>query len=96
MKKNEIMIQEAINRNLGMRISAKEFFNGLNNISGELIIINFKNVEYMSRSFAQEYVQQKKRINKTIEEKNCPKVVENMLDVVNRSIKPKSSVLAGK
>jgi hypothetical protein len=68
MKKNEIKIQEVINRNLGMRISAKEFFSKLNSISAELIVINFDNVEYMSRSFAQEYIQQKKYIDKTIEE----------------------------
>ena len=56
---NEIIIHKSINPNLDMRSSAKEFFEELNNTPKTRIVINFDNVKFMSRSFAQEYVQQK-------------------------------------
>lgn len=96
MKEKEIMIVKMINSNLGMRSSAKNFFEDLNNISNTKLVINFENVKFMSRSFAQEYVQQKKRTNKIIIEKNKPKDVQCMLNVVKNSKKPKSSILASK
>ncbi|MCE7698250.1 MAG: hypothetical protein K8E24_005240 [Methanobacterium paludis] len=91
---NEIMIKEIVNSNLGMRSSAKEFFKGLNQSHEKEILINFENVKFMSRSFAQEYVQQKKRTDKVIKEKNIPENVVRMLDVVRKSSKPKNIVLA--
>ena len=96
MDNSEIKIRDAINRNLGMRVSAQKFFNELNNVSAKVVIINFENVEFMSRSFAQEYVQQKKRINKVIKEINRPEEVVNMFKAVNNSSKPKSICLASK
>jgi len=97
MKKTEIIIYKSINSsNLGMRSSAKQFFNELNNIFDKEVVINFENVDFMSRSFAQEYIQQKKRTSKVIKEINIPKDVGRMLDVVRNSSKPKSSILASK
>lgn len=90
----EIMIQKTINSNLGMRSSAKNFFNQINKMSNNEFVINFTNVQFMSRSFAQEYVQQKKRTDKFLKEVNLPKDVKVMFDIVTKSSKPKSKVLA--
>lgn len=94
MENDIIMISKRVNRNLGMRSSAKSFFKELNNTFKKEIIISFENVEFMSRSFAQEYIQQKKRSNKSINEIKLPEDVEKMFKVVINSSKPKSHILA--
>lgn len=84
-KKLEIMIDKEINSNLGLRQSAKDFFDELNCTPEEDIVINFKNVIFVSRSFAHEYLKQKNQTGKCIEEKYIPKNIEGMFEVVKNS-----------
>lgn len=92
---SKIMIKEEINsKNLGMRASVKDLFQKWNQSRDKSLVIDFTNVEFMSRSFAQEYVQQKKHSNKTIKEVNVPEDVELMFEVVLNTNKPSSKFLA--
>lgn len=84
-KKLEIMIGEKINNNLGLRQSARDFFEELNAVPEDDIVINFKNVIFVSRSFAHEYLKQKNQIGKCIEERYVPEDVECMFEVVRNS-----------
>ena len=52
MSKYEIIIKEAYSKKLGMGPTAKKIFQEINNKPEA--ILNFKNIEFMSRSFAQE------------------------------------------
>ncbi|KZX15765.1 hypothetical protein MBCUT_12680 [Methanobrevibacter cuticularis] len=81
MKVKEIKIEKEIYKKLGMRESAESFFKNLDN-DVPTIIIDFDNVEFMSRSFAQEYIYQKTQRKNKIEETNMSKFVKSMYDVV--------------
>jgi len=80
----EIRIEKEIHKNLSMRSSAETFFNDLDSNVAK-IIIDFDNVEFMSRSFAQEYVYQKNQQKIEIIEKNMSDFVKKMLDIVNKN-----------
>ena len=79
----EVKIEQMIHRKLGMRFSAEKFFESLNN-NAEEIIIDFTNVDFMSRSFAQEYVFQKRKTDVKIVEKNTKGIVKDMLSTVEK------------
>ena len=79
-----IKIERFISSNLGMNISAKELFEEINNSPNPNIIIDFTDVFFMGRSFAQEYIYQKMRSDKNIYEENLGEDVLKMLEVVKK------------
>lgn len=79
-----IKIERFISSNLGMNISAKELFEEINNSPNTNIIIDFTDVFFMGRSFAQEYIYQKMKSDKNIFEENLPEDVEKMFEVVKK------------
>ncbi|MBZ2167038.1 hypothetical protein [Methanobacterium spitsbergense] len=85
---NEIMISEKINPNLTIRGGAKIFFDYIKNIPGDDILINFEGSEFISRSFAQEYLKQKRLINKNIKQVNVPENINSMFKIVENSPNP--------
>ena len=62
MSEYEIILEEAYSKKLGMGSTAKKIFQEINNKPEA--ILNFKNIEFMSRSFAQEFCT-RIRISKT-------------------------------
>ncbi|MDR3223090.1 MAG: DUF4325 domain-containing protein [Methanobrevibacter sp.] len=80
----EIKVKDKIHKNLGMNSSAKNLFDELNNSPNEEINIDFSDVVIMSRSFAQEYIYQKNKSKKKIEEVNVPKDILPMFKVVQK------------
>ncbi len=72
---------------LGFRDSAMDLFHMINNLSSDTVEIDFTGVEFMSRSFAHEYIQQEKKSEKKILESNIPENVDIMFRAVRRSIK---------
>lgn len=81
----KINITESISTRLGYRSSVADLFNSLEYIPNTLIEIDFKGTQYINRSFAHEYLKQKKSIKKEIKEKNIPKNVEKMFQIVINS-----------
>jgi len=81
ISKSEVKIEQKIHRKLGMRSTAEDFFNNLNTKVDE-IVIDFDNVDFISRSFAQEYVYQKRKVDVKIIEKNTKGIVKDMLNTV--------------
>ena len=79
-----IKIEKHIHKTLGMNISAKELFEEINNSPNTNIIIDFTDVFFMGRSFAQEYIYQKMKSDKNIFEENLPEDVEKMFEVVKK------------
>lgn len=88
MSKNEVRISDQINPNLTIRGGAKVFFDYIENIPGDEILINFEGSKFISRSFAQEYVIQKRLIDKKIDEVEVPPQIESILKLVEKSSKP--------
>lgn len=86
--KNEIMICKELQPNLSIRGGAKILFNHIKTIPEDEIIINFQGSEFISRSFAQEYLKQKHLLNKNIKEVQVPNNIDHLLKLVERSPAP--------
>ncbi|AAG39951.1 MULTISPECIES: STAS-like domain-containing protein [Methanothermobacter] len=84
-KTERIIIKNFINKTLGFRDSAVYLFKEINKLEVENVELDFKGVEFMSRSFAHEYLTQKSRSTKNIIEKNQKPSIERMLDAVENS-----------
>lgn len=87
MKK--ISLKKAISSHLFLRQTAVNFFKEMNKLKDDKITIDFKGVEFMSRSFAHEYLQQKTKSKKDIKEMNMPSDIKKMFTYVeNAQAKP--------
>ncbi len=86
--KNEVVIINEILPNLNIRGGAKVFFDYVKNIPGNEILINFEGSKSISRSFAQEYLKQKRLINKEIIEINVPPNIYSILKIVENAPDP--------
>lgn len=92
-----VKIEEKISSKLGFRDSAEDLFHYLNTLPVGKIFIDFTGVEFISRSFAHEYLMQKNRTNKKIKNVNVPKNVKVMFDTVLKSIEnPKKNKVNAK
>lgn len=80
MTKIEINLEEKYSKKLGVGPTAKKLFQEINNETS--VILNFKNIEFMSRSFAQEYVFQKHNSETQIEEINMDESIQRLLEVI--------------
>jgi hypothetical protein len=85
VKSKKIRIGEVIAPKLGFRDSAVDFFKEIESISADEIEIDFTGVTFISRSFAHEYIMQKKRSNKEIKEINMSESIEKMFKIVLNS-----------
>lgn len=90
MNSEKIRIREQISVDLALRDSASALFNRFELLSTKEVIIDFKGVKSISRSFAHEYITKKKNSSKNILEINIPENVRKMFDVVKH---PKEKTL---
>jgi len=81
----KISIAESISPRLGYRSSVAELFKSIEHIPNAGIEIDFKNTQYISRSFAHEYLKQKKSTKKDIKEINIPQGIAKMFQIVVNS-----------
>ncbi|MBM4241711.1 MAG: hypothetical protein FJ150_08640 [Euryarchaeota archaeon] len=83
----KIEISKTLSPRLGFRDSAVDLFHLLEKIPSDTVEVDFTGVTFMSRSFAHEYLQQKKKSEKKIVELNVPDNVDSMFHAVLESIK---------
>jgi len=83
----KIEIAEVLSPRLGFRDSAKDFFHMINQLPADTVEIDFTDVKFMSRSFAHEYIQEKKKSRKIILESNVSENVYAMFQAVKKSIR---------
>lgn len=81
MTKIEIKLSERYDNKLGIGPTAKKIFNETTEY--DEVILNFENIEFMSRSFAQEYVFQKNNSKSKISEININENIEKLLELVS-------------
>lgn len=79
--KKEILLAKEINPDLGSRNKIEKLFKNIDESISELIM-NFEGVEFMGRSFAQEYLNQKNKASVKITEINVPKDVKKLFDII--------------
>lgn len=80
MNKTEIILEKKYPKKLGMGPTAKKLFQEINKSSET--VLNFENIEFMSRSFAQEYVFQKHNTTCKITEINMSPSIKQLLEIV--------------
>ncbi|MCL2115035.1 MAG: hypothetical protein FWH29_02305 [Methanobrevibacter sp.] len=81
----KIKINDHINSSLELNSAATEFFENVNQLSENMIEIDFENIIFMSRAFTQEYVAQKIKTQKDIKEVNISKDILLILRMVEKS-----------
>jgi len=77
----EVKLEKEFYKKLGMRSSAEDLFEKFQDNASKMVI-DFDKIEFMSRSFAQEYVYQKHKTDIEVEEKNMSGFVKEMYDIV--------------
>lgn len=78
----KILIIEEVSEDLALRDSARKFFDKIESLPTKEVIVDFKNVRSISRSFAHEYLSGKRRLKKVIAEINIPPNVQKMFKAV--------------
>ena len=78
----EIDLEKMFARKLGLETTAIKLFQDLE--GNDEAVLNFKDIEFISRSFAQEYVYQKHNSKVHIVESNMSEFVKGLLDIVQR------------
>jgi CDP-diacylglycerol pyrophosphatase len=81
MVETEIVLKEELGANLGPRHKMEELFENIDGNTSQ-VIMNFEGVEFMGRSIAQEYLNQKHVASFEVIEKNVPNDVQKMLDMI--------------
>lgn len=81
MSELKIILEREIGRDLGQRSKIEEIFNNIDS-NVTRVIMDFTNVEFMGRSFAQEYLNQKHFATFEVIEENVPQDVQKMFDTI--------------
>jgi len=84
MCQSEINISSEISNVLFIRQTAVELFEKIETMPEKEIIVNFEHVDFSNRSFAHEYLTQKKKCSKTVSEIRLSYDVKEMFDLVRR------------
>ena len=81
MSEIEVFLKKEIGTDLGSRQKIEKLFKDFDeNVSK--VIMNFEGVEFMGRSFAQEYLNRKHIATFEVVEKNMPKDIEKMFEII--------------
>ena len=81
MVKKEIILKDELGENMALRQEMEEMFKNIDDDTTE-VIMNFEGVEFMGRSIAQEYLNQKHFASFKVTEKNVPEDVQKMFDII--------------
>lgn len=83
----KIFLYKEFGENILTRNSMNYFFKKINVFKGKDIIIDFKNIDFISRSCAAEYIKQREETSKNLIEKNMSKEVRSMFELVINQLK---------
>jgi anti-anti-sigma regulatory factor len=83
-----INISAEINKSLELNTNASDLIDKINKLEDDDIIIDFSNVYFISRTFAQAYYASKKRSSKKITEINLSDDVKPMMEMIEKQIMP--------
>ena len=78
----KIVVKDFISADLALRSSADRLFQFISSSPGSQVMIDFKGIRSITRSFAHQYFLRMKECFKTITEINMPDNVRKMFDVV--------------
>jgi len=78
-----LLVKKELSENLAFRDLAITFFDTINSLNTEKVVLDFSGIKSISRSFAHEYSKQKEFSKLEIIEENVPDNVKKMLKVVS-------------
>jgi len=87
MAKKTILLYKEFGDNIFTRQRIASFFDKIENFKEKEIIIDFKKIEFISRSCADEYLKRKEESDKILTERNMPQQVCTMFKVVVNQLK---------
>ena len=82
-----ISLHKEIGNNLLTRKSVISLFKKISSSKYENIVIDFKNIQFISRSCASEYLKLREETNKNLVEKNMSNKIKSMFDLVIKQLK---------
>jgi hypothetical protein len=82
----ELSVREKIGELLMLRVSASALMEEVERLAATRVILDFRDVEFMSRAFADEYRLAKLRSTKILEERNLRPQARVMIEIVTRRI----------
>ena len=80
----KIRVHDDLGSLLMLRRTVAPWFRRIARLEPNQVVLDFSKVQFMSRSFADEYLAAKKAIAKRIEERHVPLGVRQMLRIVSR------------
>ena len=97
----KISLHKEFGKNILTRSSMDAFFKRINSLKDKDVILDFKNIHFISRSSAAEYIKQREETNKNLIEKNMSNEVKSMFYIVVKQLKSvnfnfKKEILIGK
>lgn len=81
MTEIEIILEKELGKNLGLRHNIENLFKQIDQNTTK-VIMNFEGVEFMGRSSAQEYLNQKHFASFEVIEKNMPSDIEKLFEMI--------------
>ena len=78
----KILLLQELGNNIFTRKIISAFFEKINSQKEAEIVLDFKGIDFISRSCADEYLKQKEKSKKKIIERNMPKEVCSMFNAV--------------
>lgn len=81
MNQITIILEKEIGKELGIRSEIEDLFNSIDPNTSK-VIMDFTNIEFMGRSFAQEYLNRKHFAPFEVIEKNVPEDIQKMFDII--------------
>ena len=83
--KKEVILANNFGKNIFTRSSIVDFFKMINSLNEKILTLDFAKIDFISRSCADEYLKQKKKMNKKIIERNIsPEVYAMFRNVKNQ------------
>jgi STAS-like domain of unknown function (DUF4325) len=82
----ELSVLESVGKLLMLRDSVIALFEKVESLDAPRVVLDFANVDFVSRSFADEYLLAKSRSRKTLEERNLPPQARLMIESVSHRI----------
>ena len=81
MSEIEIFLKREIGTDLGSRQKIETLFKNIDRDISK-VIMNFEGIEFMGRSFAQEYLNRKHFASFEVVEKNMPEDIQKMFEII--------------
>ncbi|MBR9704858.1 hypothetical protein GOV12_05580 [Candidatus Pacearchaeota archaeon] len=87
MAQKTLLLNKEFGDNIFTRHKMSSFFKNINKTKEDKLILDFKNIRFISRSCVDEYLKLKEKSNKTITERNMSNDLKSMFRLVENQLR---------